>query len=108
MLKHNKGKLALVTGGGSGVGFAIAEKLTANGVTTIIVGRNKEKLDCATKKLGNHCKSMAFDSEFQQVMHLNVSASFALSREVSKGMLQNGAVLSLISVVWLQNMAFRE
>lgn len=45
-------KLAIVTGGGSGLGLAIAEKFVQNGIQTIIIGRNKERLDTAKQKLG--------------------------------------------------------
>lgn len=48
-------KIAIVTGGGSGLGFAIAERFTQNGITTIIVGRDREKLDKAKKILGDLC-----------------------------------------------------
>jgi NAD(P)-dependent dehydrogenase (short-subunit alcohol dehydrogenase family) len=45
-------KLAIVTGGGSGLGLAIAEKFVQNGIQTIIIGRNKERLETAKQKLG--------------------------------------------------------
>jgi gluconate 5-dehydrogenase len=46
------GKTALVTGGGSGLGLAMAEGLAAAGTTVVIVGRDKGKLDGAAKKIG--------------------------------------------------------
>jgi len=54
-------KIAIVTGGGSGLGFAIAEKFVTNGIVTIIVGRDKEKLATAQQKLGEGCHAMACD-----------------------------------------------
>jgi NAD(P)-dependent dehydrogenase (short-subunit alcohol dehydrogenase family) len=48
-------KVAIVTGGGSGLGFAIAKKFIENGITTIIVGRNEEKLNEAKAQLGELC-----------------------------------------------------
>src|SRR6478609_3490065 len=56
-----KSKIAIVTGGGSGLGFAIAEKFVQNGIETIIAGRNKEKLDAAAEKLGNLCHAIRVD-----------------------------------------------
>jgi NADP-dependent 3-hydroxy acid dehydrogenase YdfG len=53
-------KVAIVTGGGSGLGFAIARKLTENNIHTILVGRNKTKLDTAVKSLGCKCRSNLF------------------------------------------------
>ncbi len=45
-------KTAVVTGGGSGIGFAIALKFCKEGVQTFIIGRNRTKLDEACQKLG--------------------------------------------------------
>jgi NAD(P)-dependent dehydrogenase (short-subunit alcohol dehydrogenase family) len=56
-----KRKIAIVTGGGSGLGFAIAEKFVQNGIETIIAGRNKEKLDAAAEKLGELCHAVRCD-----------------------------------------------
>lgn len=54
-------KLAIVTGGGSGLGLAIAGKFVQNGIQTIIIGRNKEKLDAAKQQLGELCHAMSCD-----------------------------------------------
>jgi short-subunit dehydrogenase len=45
------GKLAVITGGSSGIGFAIAESLAKNGAQILIVARNQAKLDDAAQKL---------------------------------------------------------
>ncbi len=57
----NQKKIAIVTGGGSGIGLAIAQKFTENDIETIIVGRDEEKLKKATAQLGEHCHPMACD-----------------------------------------------
>ena len=54
-------RIAIVTGGGSGIGLAIAEKFVRSGILTIIVGRDREKLDAAEKKLGDLCHPIAQD-----------------------------------------------
>lgn len=54
-------KVAIVTGGGSGLGLAIAEKFTKNGIRTIIVGRDKDKLNDAGLQLGENCVPVSCD-----------------------------------------------
>lgn len=57
----NKKKVAIVTGGSSGLGLAIAKKFAANDITTLIVGRDQKKLDDAAKDIGPNCKPIQFD-----------------------------------------------
>jgi len=60
MSEQNK-KIAIVTGGGSGIGFAIAEKFISAGIETIIVGRDEQKLATAKEKLGGLCQAVSCD-----------------------------------------------
>jgi len=46
------GKVAVVTGGNSGIGYAAAQKLKADGATVIITGRNAERVQTAASELG--------------------------------------------------------
>jgi NAD(P)-dependent dehydrogenase (short-subunit alcohol dehydrogenase family) len=46
-----QGKVALVTGGSSGIGLAIAQKLAAEGCNIAICGRDQSKLDSAAASL---------------------------------------------------------
>jgi NAD(P)-dependent dehydrogenase (short-subunit alcohol dehydrogenase family) len=61
MEMNEQKKTAIVTGGASGIGFAIAEKFVKNNITTIIIGRNEEKLNNAKSELGELCKAVSFD-----------------------------------------------
>jgi NADP-dependent 3-hydroxy acid dehydrogenase YdfG len=54
-------KLAIVTGGGSGLGYAITEKFVSAGIRTIIIGRDQQKLKKAKENLGKLCIPFCFD-----------------------------------------------
>lgn len=57
-----KGKVALITGGSSGIGFAIAKAFLNSGAKVIIVGSNNKKLEDAKAKLNNvNVTSIAID-----------------------------------------------
>jgi len=128
---EQRSKLAIVTGGGSGIGLAIATKFVAANIRTVIIGRDEKKLLAAQQQLGTHCIPVTADlsnlagipalvaeivntygpvsilvnnaginqkklftevtdEDFQQVLLTNVTAVFALSREVVKQMQGNG------------------
>ncbi|MEO6733402.1 MAG: SDR family oxidoreductase [Ferruginibacter sp.] len=60
-INMNSKKVAIVTGGGSGLGYAIAEKFTQSGIQTIISGRDEKKLNAAKEQLGENCFAMRCD-----------------------------------------------
>jgi NAD(P)-dependent dehydrogenase (short-subunit alcohol dehydrogenase family) len=139
MEENMTAKVAIVTGGASGIGLAIAEKYIQNGIRTVIAGRDENKLGAAKEKLGDLCYPVRCDlsnlpeisnlvdivmnrfgkidilvnnaginmkkdfvdvtnNEFQQILLTNVTAVFALSREVVKCMLEKGVRGSIINI----------
>jgi len=138
---RSPGQVAIVTGGGSGLGFAIAQKFVEHNITTIIAGRDKNKLEAAKEQLGDLCFAMPCDvsdlksipvfvadvltrfgridilvnnaginlkkeftevtnEEFQNIITTNVTAVFAMSREVVKYMLKkkSGCIINISSM----------
>ncbi|MFJ4998581.1 SDR family NAD(P)-dependent oxidoreductase [Microbacterium sp. NPDC088619] len=55
------GRTAVVTGGGSGLGAAIARALHAAGAHVVLVGRDAEKLDRVSADLGSRARGIACD-----------------------------------------------
>lgn len=51
-MSHLDGKVAVVTGGNSGIGYSTAKKLKEDGATVIITGRSAEKVNTAAAELG--------------------------------------------------------
>ena len=52
MTRKLEGKVAVVTGGSSGIGFATAQRLAAEGAKVVITGRRQPELDSAVKEIG--------------------------------------------------------
>jgi NAD(P)-dependent dehydrogenase (short-subunit alcohol dehydrogenase family) len=57
-----KGKIALITGGNSGIGYATAEAFIKEGATVIITGRNAVAVAEAAQKLGNGTRGIVSDA----------------------------------------------
>lgn len=132
------GKNVLVTGGASGLGYAIAGAFVANQSKVVIVGRNVEKLTRAKNELGENTSFIAFDlnaidrlpelisqihnslgtidilvnnaginlkkdalavsnQEYQEIVHTNQTAVFALTREIAQTMVGRGGNIIMIS-----------
>ena len=59
-----KGKVAFVTGGGSGIGQRMAERFAEHGAKVVLVGRKQEKLDAAAaaiRSAGGAAETAALD-----------------------------------------------
>jgi NAD(P)-dependent dehydrogenase (short-subunit alcohol dehydrogenase family) len=54
-------KVAVITGGSSGIGLATAKEFIANGAKVVIFGRSKQALDNATENLGSNSISVQGD-----------------------------------------------
>jgi NAD(P)-dependent dehydrogenase (short-subunit alcohol dehydrogenase family) len=61
MNRKLEGRVALVTGGSSGIGFATAERFVAEGAFVYITGRRRAQLDAAVKKIRSNVKGVQAD-----------------------------------------------
>lgn len=55
------GKNAVITGGGSGMGFAMAKMLVEGGARVVITGRSQATLDAARERLGENAVAVRGD-----------------------------------------------
>jgi len=94
-----EGKVAVVTGGSAGIGFATAEEFIAQGAKVVITGRNQQTIDDAVKKLGSNATGIRADaanlsdteslvaqvqSQFGKVDVLFVNAGVAMQEPVGQ------------------------
>jgi len=60
-LTKHAGKVALITGGSTGIGLASAMRLAREGATVYITGRRQEALDDAVAQIGNDAQAIRGD-----------------------------------------------
>ncbi len=65
-MKRLEGKVAVITGGSSGIGYATAKAFVNEGATVYITGRRKEALEAAAAKIGKGCVPVAGDTAKQE------------------------------------------
>jgi len=53
-MKKHENKVAVITGGNSGIGYGIAEELIAEGAKVVITGKNQNAIQEAETALGTH------------------------------------------------------
>ena len=80
-MKRLEGKVAVVTGGNSGIGLATAKRLQEEGARVAISGRNKKTLDEAVRAIGNGAVAVQADvSELADLDKLYAEVSRKLGK----------------------------
>ena len=91
-MKDFNGKLAVVTGGASGVGFAIREALAKEGAKVVLADVEKESLESSTAILAsNHLMSVAKLQTFQVLILCKDLAAWCQSNHGPVHLLFNNA-----------------
>jgi len=62
MMQALQGKVAVITGGSSGIGLATAKRFVAEGAFVFITGRRQAELDKAAKEIGKNVRAVNCDA----------------------------------------------
>jgi meso-butanediol dehydrogenase/(S,S)-butanediol dehydrogenase/diacetyl reductase len=104
------GKVALITGGGTGIGAAIAERFVAEGARVCITGRRREVLDQAVAAYppGSAVACSGDVSRDEDVEHMVATAlDFGWRLDIlvnSAGISQQGGVIEVDSAAWREGL----
>jgi NAD(P)-dependent dehydrogenase (short-subunit alcohol dehydrogenase family) len=80
-MKRLEGKVAVVTGGNSGIGLATAKRFQEEGAKVAISGRNRKTLDEAVKSIGNGIVALQADvSKLEEIDKLYAEVSKKLGK----------------------------
>lgn len=74
------GQVALITGGGSGLGLACATALHADGATVVLTGRRADVLDAAVARFGERAVAVAGDVTDEDQVRAAVDAAESRGR----------------------------
>ena len=86
-----EGKIALITGGNSGIGYAIAEAFIACGAKVVIAGTNENKLQSACSQLGKQSRYIKLDVTNVSEMDQHIKNAFETFEEGRIDILVNSA-----------------
>lgn len=86
-----KNRVAFITGGTSGIGYAIANCFIKNGATVIITGRNAERINKTS--FWN-----ATEDDFDNVINTNLKGTYFLTKIVAKYMIDNKIEGNILNV----------
>jgi NAD(P)-dependent dehydrogenase (short-subunit alcohol dehydrogenase family) len=86
------GKVAIITGGGSGIGKAIALAFIREGTKVVIAGRGRKKLEAAAAEIGGDCLAVNADVSTAGEVEKLVSATLEKFKRINI-LVNNAAVL---------------
>jgi NAD(P)-dependent dehydrogenase (short-subunit alcohol dehydrogenase family) len=87
------GKVAIITGGGSGIGKAIAQAFVREGAKVVIAGRDSKRLDRVATEIGADC--LAVSADVSNVANVENLVSATINRFKKINILVNNAAVLL-------------
>lgn len=100
------GKVAIVTGGGTGIGAGIAQRFAAEGANVVISGRREELLDETVRVIeaaGGKCVRVPGDTATEQGVTELFSAAERAFASVDV-LVNNAAIAGAVAPIWEQNL----
>ncbi|MFM7766285.1 MAG: SDR family NAD(P)-dependent oxidoreductase, partial [Bacteroidota bacterium] len=91
MTARFKNKVALVSGGRSGIGFAIAKRLLQEGATVCITSRKQELLEAAANELSAFGSCYAYTCDIRESEQINSLMEFVKAKAGRLDVLVNNA-----------------
>lgn len=86
-----RGKVALVTGGSSGIGQMIATAFAANGVKVYITGRKVDRLEAAAEEIRAHGECLTLPGDLSDMSEIERIVAELKEREPKLNILVNNA-----------------
>ena len=84
-------KVVIVTGGGSGIGAALAEHFHAHGARVVISGRDREKLDAQAAKMASPARVRVTQADVGRIEDMEALIAFAVREFDQLDVLVNNA-----------------
>lgn len=107
-MKRFDGKVALITGGGEGIGAASARRLAAEGAKIVVMGRRRQPIDAVAEETGGMAFSgnVANEDDVRAAVAATVERFGALDVLVANaGVARPGSALDIDIDVFRQSMA---
>ena len=94
-----QGKVAVVTGGSRGIGFAVAQALVTDGASVVITGRDQAHLDVAAGRLAPRSSVHVLRSDVSDPTQAGAAISAAVERFGGLDILVNNAGIGIFANV---------